>query len=123
MLLIKNQGDGKANLSPEEQQQFLKSCEVYIENLKKSGQLISAQPLIREGVILTKSEESIQESPFDAAKWIQVGYYHILANDLDEAIHIAKRNPEMTYVKGASIEVRPLKMVEQTTGFQYPTKN
>ena len=49
-----------------------------------------------------------------------MGYYHILANDLDEAIAIAKRNPEFAFIKGAHIEVRPVKMMEQSTGFEYP---
>lgn len=122
MLLIKNLGDGKAALSPEEQQQFLNACQVYIEDLMKKGQLKSAQPIIREGVIITGSPTSFNETPFDKTQEIQVGYYHILANDLDEAIAIAKRNPEFAYISGAKIEVRPLKMMEQTTGFSYPTK-
>jgi hypothetical protein len=122
MLLIKNQGDGKAALSPEEQQQFLKACQVYIEDLMKNGNLKSAQPLIREGAIISGSEDSFTETPFDKTKEIQVGYYHILAKDLDEAIAIAKRNPEFAFIKGAKIEVRPLKMLEQSTGYNYPTK-
>ncbi|MBS1600189.1 MAG: hypothetical protein JST75_18320 [Bacteroidetes bacterium] len=122
MLLIKNQGDGKAALSPEEQQQFLKACQVYIEDLMKNGKLKSAQPIIREGVILSYNEKSFTETPFDKTKEVQVGYYHILANDLDEAVAIAKRNPEFAFIKGATIEVRPLKMLEQTTQFRYPTK-
>jgi len=53
---------------------------------------------------------------------VQVGYYHILAGDLDEAITIAKENPEFEYVPSASIEVRPIKTKEAETGFVYPTK-
>lgn len=44
MLLIKNEGDGKAALSPQQQQEFLKACQVYIEDLVKKGNLKSAQP-------------------------------------------------------------------------------
>ncbi len=122
MLLIRNEGDGKANLSPEQQQQFLKACQVYIENLTGKGQLKSAQPLIREGVILSGHANAFTETAVDKTKEIQVGYYHILANDLDEAIAIAKRNPEFAFVKGATIEVRPIKTMETSTNFVYPTK-
>ena len=122
MLLIRNEGDGKANLSPEEQQQFLKTCQVYIEDLMKNGNLKSAQPLVREGIIISGPADSFTETPLDKTKEIQVGYYHILAKDLDEAVAIAKRNPEFAFIKGAKIEVRPVKMVEQSTGFNYPTK-
>ena len=51
---------------------------------------------------------------------MQVGYYHILANDIDEAVAMAKENPEFEYVLSASIEVRPIKMKEEKTDFVYP---
>jgi hypothetical protein len=123
MLLIRNEGDSKANLSPEEQQQFLKACQVYIEDLMKNGNLKSAQPLIREGVIISGSENSFKETPFDKTNEIQVGYYHILAKNLDEAVAIAKRNPEFAFIKGAKIEVRPIKMIESSTSYVYPRGN
>jgi hypothetical protein len=123
MLLIKNEGDGKAALSPDEQQNFLKACQVYIEDLVKNGNLKSAQPLVREGVIISGNARALNETPFDKTKEIQVGYYHILAKDLDEAVAIAKRNPEFTFIKGVKIEVRPLKIMEQSTNFTYPTKS
>jgi hypothetical protein len=122
MLLIKNVGDGKAGLSPEEQQQFLAACQVYIGDLQKNGKLKSAQPLVREGKTITMENGNFKEGPYNETNEIQVGYYHILAKDLDEAIAIAKRNPEFAYIKGAKIEVRPLKMKEQSTDYTYPTK-
>lgn len=121
MLLIKNEGDGKAALSAEEHQRFLKSCEVYIEELTRNDQLISAQPLVREGMIVSGSVGSFTETPFNGAIENMVGYYHILASDQDEAISIAKRNPEFAFIKGAKIEVRPVKMKEQSTDYTYPT--
>ena len=122
MLLIRNIGDGKANLTPGEHQKFLAGCETYIEELKKKGQLKSAQPLVREGKMISMENGSFIESAFNESNEVQVGYYHILANDLDEAVAIAKRNPEFAFVKGAKIEVRPIKMKEQSTNYTYPTK-
>ena len=46
---------------------------------------------------------------------------HILAEDLDDAIAIAKGNPEFEYGTTARIEVRPIKMKEETTSYIYPT--
>jgi len=120
MLLIRNEGDSKANLSPEEQQQFLKACMVYIENLMKNGNLKSAQPLIREGKMISGTPGAFKDGPYNEAKEIIVGYYHILAKDMDEAITIAKGNPEFAYIKGARIEVRPVKMKEESTSYVYP---
>ncbi|MEP6597612.1 MAG: hypothetical protein ABJA71_16780 [Ginsengibacter sp.] len=45
---------------------------------------------------------------------VQVGYYHINANDIEEAIAIAKDNPEFEFVPSASIEVRPNKNERRT---------
>ena len=120
MLLIRNGSDGKANHSPEEQQQFLKACQVYIEDLMKNGNLKGAQPLVREGKMISGTPGAFKDGPYNETKEIIVGYYHILAKDLDEAIAIAQRNPEFAFVKGAKIEVRPIKMMEQSTGFEYP---
>jgi len=60
--------------------------------------------------------------PFADGKEVIVGYYHILANDLDDAIAIAKGNPEFAYTTTARVEVRPVKMKELTTGYVYPDK-
>ena len=49
-----------------------------------------------------------------------MGSYHIRANDLEDAIAIAKGNPEFAYNVTASVEVRPIKMKGESTGFEYP---
>lgn len=120
MLLIRNQIDHQATWSPEQHQEFLKKCENYINNLTKEGKLKSAQPLTREGQIISGSKENWNAVPFNESKEVIVGYYHVLAQDLDDAIAIAKRNPEFEYGATARIEVRPIKMKEDTTGFVYP---
>ena len=123
MLLIRNTGDSKAGFTPEVHKEFVSKCEVYIGNLKKEGKLVAAQPLVREGKIISGTKGAWKEKPFYVADEIQVGYYHILAKDMDEAITIAKNNPEFEYTSTASIEVRPIKMKEDVTGFTYPKTN
>ena len=123
MLLIRNQGDHLSDLSPEQHQQFLNDCMVYINNLVNDGKLKSAQPLVREGKIISGSKGAWKDGPFNETKEVIVGYYHILASDIDEAIDIAKGNPEFEYSTTARIEVRPVKMKEESTGFVYPKKN
>lgn len=122
MLYIRNKGDAKAALSAGEHLAFIKKCEVYINKLKADGNLISAQPVIREGFVISKSKNDWTSSAVDPDKEVQVGYYHILASDIDEAIAIAKKNPEFEYVPSATIEVRPIKMKEEKTDFIYPNK-
>jgi hypothetical protein len=120
MLLIRNKIDHQTEWPPEQHQEFIKKCELYIGNLKKENKLISAQPLIREGKIISGKNGAWKDIPFNETEEVQVGYYHILATDLDEAISIAKGNPEFEYGSTARIEVRPIKVKETTTGFVYP---
>ncbi|HYV95574.1 MAG TPA: YciI family protein [Chitinophagales bacterium] len=122
MLLIRNDIDHQATWSPERHQQFLKSCENYIDALKKEGQLKIAQPLIREGKMISGSKGAWKDDSFNETKEVIVGYYHVFAKDLDEAIAIAKGNPEFEYSTTARIEVRPIKVKEESTGFVYPEK-
>ena len=119
MFYIRNAGDAKAALSADEYLAFVKKCEVYIGKLKAKGQLIAAQPIIREGFVIAKQADGWTKIAVDPTKEVQVGYYHIMANDIDEAIEIAKENPEFEYVPSARIEVRPIKTKEETTNFVY----
>lgn len=121
MFFIRKQTDSKLSLSPDMHHQFLISCESYIDNLKKQGKLISAQPIERDGKIISVKEGTWQESAFNENPEVIGGYYHILANDLDEAIAIAKANPEFAFNYNTRIEVRPIKMKEEDTGFVYPS--
>src|SRR6185436_1297739 len=120
MLLIRNEGDAKATLSADKHLAFIKQCESYIGDLRSQGKLIAAQPLVREGITISGTAEGWKEVPLNPDKQVQVGYYHILANDMHDAIAIAKENPEFDYVPSATIEVRPIKMKEEATSFVYP---
>ena len=122
MLLIRNEIDHQAGWSAEQHKQFLKKCEVYIGKLKENGKLISAQPLVREGKIISGKQGSWKEHPIGDTKEVQVGYYHIVARDFDEAVAIAKENPEFEFGTTARIEVRPIKTKEESTNFVYPKK-
>lgn len=120
MLLIHNDANSKLTFTPDREKDFLDACRVYIEDLKKNNQLISAQPLIREGVMLSGHEGHWEKAPYRESKEVIVGYYHIKADDLDQAIAIAKGNPEFKYTHTARIEVRPIKMKEEATEYVYP---
>ena len=120
MLYIRNAGDAKSALSPDQHTAFIKQCETYIGQLKTNGHLIAAQPIVRQGVVIAKTANVWTEIPIDPSKEVQVGYYHIMATDIEEAIAIAKDNPEFAFVPSATIEVRPVKVKEEQTNFIYP---
>jgi hypothetical protein len=119
MLYIRNAGDAKAALTPNEHLAFIKKCEIYIGRLKAEDKLIAAQPIMREGFIVSKSASGWTNIAVDPTKEVQVGYYHVRATHIDEAIAMAKDNPEFD-VPSVSIEVRPIKMKEDQTNFVYP---
>ena len=120
MLIIRNGIDHQATWSNEKQQEFIKKCEEYIGRLKQGDKLISAQPLIREGRIISGSKGAWKEGPFNEHQEVIVGYYHILAENIEKAIAIAKENPEFEYTTTARVEVRPIKTKEVITGYVYP---
>jgi len=123
MLLIHNDMNKEHGMSPEKYTEFLNAVGTYIEGLMKSGNLIGAQPLLREGAMISGKPGAFKDGPFVESKEVIVGYYHILANDLDEAIAIAKQNPEFAYKNtvNAQIQVREIKSVEEKTNFKYPS--
>ena len=118
MLLIRNETDAKKSLGTEEHLTFIRDCETYIGKI--GDRLIAAQPLHREGVVISKKDGEWKEKALEPDKDVQVGYYHILAKDVDDAVKIAKNNPEFKYVASATIEVREIKTKEEKTSFVYP---
>jgi hypothetical protein len=120
MFYIRNAGDAKAALSPQQHLAFVKSCEVYIGQLKAQGKLLAAQPLARAGIKISRQGADWSLTDLDPAGEVQVGYYHILAENKEDAIAIAKQNPEFAYVPSASIVIHPVKTKETETGFEYP---
>jgi hypothetical protein len=120
MLAIINQADQKSEWTPERHLAFVKQCEVYIHSLKAAGQLIAAQPLQREGRRVSGAPGSWRESALEKSGKVQVGYYHLRARDMDEAVALAKQNPEFEYSSTAEAEIRMIKTEEASTGFVYP---
>ena len=111
MLLIRTEGDHLTLLSPEQQQQHLEKVMNYMGGLMKSGKLKSAQPLEIEGVMVSGTSGKLKDGPFNESKEVIAGYFLIEANDLEEAIQIARENPVFEDGTGARIEVRPIKVM------------
>jgi hypothetical protein len=120
LLLIRNKSNHLAHFSPEENRRFLKACEEYISRLKKQGNLKAAQPMDAGGILLSGNSEGWKEISLEDQEEVIVGYYHIQANDMKEAVKLAKGNPEFSFTPSARVECRPLKTKEKETGFHYP---
>lgn len=111
MLLVRTEGDQLAGMSPKEQQEHVAQIGKYIGNLMQEGQLKGAQPLEMAGMLIKGNKGVFKDGPYSESKEVIVGYFHILANGLDQAIEIAKANPVFK-AGAASIEVRPIKIMD-----------
>ena len=97
MLLVRNQQDHQTGWSAERERQFVEQCMAYIGDRKKQGELISAQPLSKEGKVFAGSKGTWRIELYNESNEVILGYYHILAENIDDAIAIPQRNPEFEY--------------------------
>jgi hypothetical protein len=112
MLFIKTEGDHLEGMTPEQQQSHVKKVGDYIGGLMQEGKLKGAQPLEIDGVLLHGNKGVFKDGPFNESKELIVGYFHILAESLAEAVRIAKANPIFQEEGNTSMEIRPIKTVE-----------
>lgn len=70
--------------------------------------------------MLSGHEGAWAQAPYAEGPDVIVGYYHIVAEDLADAVAIAQGNPEFAFTTTARVEVRPIKGTERATGFVYP---
>lgn len=111
MVFIKNDGNPVLDLSPEQQQEHVQKVGAYIKGLFEAGNMTAAQPLEMEGTIVSLKQGKFVDGPFNETKEVISGYYHIHANDLEQAIEICKADPR--FEDGDwRLEVRPIMKVD-----------
>lgn len=111
LLLIRNEGNYWENMSPEQQQIHIQKASNYIQKLTQEGRIKSAQPLTMNGLMLQNKNGTFIDGPFVESKEVIGGFFHILANDLNEALEIAKANPIFEETN-ARIEIREIMRAE-----------
>ncbi len=112
MLFIRSEEDNPlANLSPEQQQKHIEKVGAYIQELQKNGKMKSAQPLENTGTTVSWKNGSLVDGPYNETKEVISGYYHLLVDDLTEAVKIARADPRFEDGNW-KIEVRPIMKVE-----------
>ena len=102
--------ENKLNVMSRSEWEVLRSETLaYVEELRTSDRLISAEPLqsVRTAatVRVRGGKVSITDGPFAETKETLGGFFLINARDLNEAIQIASRWPS---ARLGSIEVRPI---------------
>src|SRR5713101_6614424 len=86
------------SLSPEELQKAMSQFKAWFDLLTEQGILKGAQPLVREGKIVSgKNGRVVADGPFAESKEAIGGYFLLQVNNLDEAVAIAKECPGLSY--------------------------
>jgi hypothetical protein len=92
-------------LSTEELQQVMDKVMAWFEGLQEQDRVRAGQPLDAQGRIISgKQGRTVVDGPFAESKEAVAGYLLLQANDLEEAVTIAKSHPFLEY--GITIEVR-----------------
>jgi hypothetical protein len=106
MLFIREDLNNLKNMTREQEQREIQLMVKWVEDLSKTGNFISGEPLEPE-TRLTRSNEVLHSGPFMELKEGVSGYMIITAETIDQAAELAQGCPLLgSTVK--SIEVRPI---------------
>jgi hypothetical protein len=94
------------DLSPEELQKIMSQWNEWLERLTAQGKVKAAQPLERDGKIVSGKGRTVADGPFAESKEAIGGYFLLQLDDFNEALEIAKECPALEY--GVTVEVRPV---------------
>lgn len=104
-LLLFRGEDWDKGLSPEQLQKMLARVQAWYDGLQRRGIVKGAQALAREGRVI-KGARGISDGPFAETKEGVGGALLVLADDIEDAVAIAKACPTLDH--GISVEVRPV---------------
>ena len=94
-------------LSPEQLQQAMNKVMAWFEGLRDAGKVKAGQPLGAQGRIISGEKDGmIAAGPFAESKEAVGGYLVLVADNLNEAVEIARSTPTLKY--GITVEVRPI---------------
>lgn len=105
MLLIREDIARVREMSEEQMQADIQEYTRWVEGLVASGHFISGDPLEPEGRYLTK-DTILTDGPFIESKEAITGYILLKAENLEEALAIAKSC--LVFNAGGTLEVRPV---------------
>ena len=93
-------------LSPQELQAAMGKVMAWFEDLNGRGKIKAGQPLAAQGRVISSGAGLVVDGPFAETKETVGGYLLLQADDLNEAIEIARTAPTLQY--GITVEVRPI---------------
>lgn len=107
MYLFRDTAGNRGQPSPEEMQGLTKAWMIWMDSLKKGGHLVkTGERLDVHGTVVRGKAKSVTDGPFAEAKDIVLGYLILQANDLAQAVDLAKGCPNLEI--GGAVEVRTI---------------
>lgn len=94
-------------LSADELQDAMDKAMAWFDGLSERGKIKAGQPLGSQGRTISGSDgRFVMDGPFAESKEAVGGYLILQAEDLDEAVEIARSAPGLRH--GVTVEVRPI---------------
>ena len=115
LLLIKTTKDRLKSLSPEEQQRHVVNVRKFIQAMIANGQIITAQPVEMDGIILRGLRGAFQETRLDADAELIGAFYLVGAECLSDAVSFAKSDPRFEHAIW-TMEIRPILHTDGISG-------
>ncbi|MFI5171543.1 MAG: YciI family protein [Chitinophagales bacterium] len=112
-LLLFRGGDARRvdqQQSPEAWQEHMQKWNEWMQSLAGQGKLSGAQPLGKEGKVVSGNGKTVTDGPFIEGKEIVGGYLICKADSFDEAVVIAKNCP--IFEHDGIVEVREIQSLE-----------
>jgi hypothetical protein len=103
--LIISRGQWDKTFSRDEIQNAIDQFYTWLDRMVNEGRMKRGQRLKYEGKTIVR-QNMTTDGPFGESKEVIGGYWFILADNLDEAVQIAKGNPCLDY--GLFLEIRPI---------------
>jgi hypothetical protein len=108
LLLLRGDGHGLENLSPEEIQNLIGRYTAWRDNLQKTGKYVASDKLRDQGGKVLRKENAkvvVMDGPYTETKEILGGYFAVQADSYDEAIELTRDCPHFDF---GSIEIREI---------------
>ncbi len=109
LYLFRGGADPK-QMSPEQMQQNMNKWFAWIGELRNQGRFKAGEPLGDAGKVLSgRTGQTVTDGPFVEGKEEVGGYLIVSANDLNEAVRLAKDCPILE--NNGTVEVRPIEHI------------
>ncbi|MEM0993268.1 MAG: YciI family protein [Bacteroidota bacterium] len=106
LLLLHEDAEQLQKLSPKEMEELVSAHMAWAEKLGTAGHLIAGEALKAESVKITGKACIVKDGTFLEVKEMIGGFYYLQAENLEQAVELAKGCP--CHLWGGTTEIRPI---------------